>query len=73
MDFTKSISHKNGGIMMVEVKIDDGTAKYLSLFCKRALIDRVRPFSADESEAVKMLEALDNLKLLLEGEGVVAR
>jgi hypothetical protein len=58
---------------MITLKLDEATAARLSLFCKRALIERVEPFSGSEAEARKMFAALDDLGTALEGQGFSPR
>jgi hypothetical protein len=57
----------------VLLKLDKDTAARLSVFCKRAIIERVKPFAGDETEANKMLKALDNLRDALEEQGFSPR
>jgi hypothetical protein len=57
----------------ITLKLEESTAARLAVFCKRAIIERVGPFAADESEAHKMMEALDELRLALETHGLSPR
>jgi hypothetical protein len=57
----------------VLLKLNEATAKRLSVFCKRAFIERVEPFAGSEDEAVKMMEALDDLRAALEEQGFSPR
>jgi hypothetical protein len=58
---------------MIAVKLDEATVKQLARFCKRAMIERVEPFAADEAEAIKMLKALDALGAALADQGFAPR
>jgi hypothetical protein len=43
---------------MITVQLEEKTAGRFAVFCKRALIERVRPFAANESKACRMMTAL---------------
>jgi hypothetical protein len=58
---------------MITVQIDESTATQLAMFCKRATIERVGPFSADEGEAYEMMKALEDLRLILQEQGYFFR
>jgi hypothetical protein len=58
---------------MITVQLDEATAAQLAQFCKRALIERVEPFSADEAEARKMMKALGVLRGALKDRGFAPR
>jgi hypothetical protein len=57
----------------VSLNLDEETAMLLSIFCKRAIVERVEPFASDHGEANEMLVALDNLQDALEEQGFSPR
>jgi hypothetical protein len=58
---------------MITVKLENATAIQLAQFCKRAFPERIKPFTADEAEAYKMMKALDVLREALKDQGVFPR
>lgn len=58
---------------MITIKLDESTATHLAQFCKRAIIERVEPFAADEAEACEMMKALDALREALHSRGFAPR
>lgn len=55
------------------VQLDDVHAEALSQFCKRSFIDRVRIFSASETEAWRMVDAIHELRHALAEAGFALR
>jgi hypothetical protein len=54
---------------MITIKLDEVTAMQLAQFCKRAINERVKSFSANETETNEMMKALNTLREELLKEG----
>ncbi|URK88582.1 hypothetical protein LP421_16105 [Rhizobium sp. RCAM05350] len=57
------------------MELKEPLAKALALFCKRAFIDRIKPFAEEkegDAEAWAMFQALEELRLALKVAGVFA-
>jgi hypothetical protein len=57
----------------MQVELTDEQALALAELCKRAFIERVRPFAADDAEAWQMLEALEQVGRALAQDGYAPR
>jgi hypothetical protein len=58
---------------LITLQLDETTATQLAQLCKRAIIERVEPFAADEAEAYEMTQALDALRDALQSQGFAPR
>ncbi|MBZ9788533.1 hypothetical protein K9B32_00040 [Rhizobium sp. 3T7] len=61
---------------VIELELKQPLAEALALFCKRAFIERVKPFAEEkegDSEAWMMLHALEELRLALKVAGFSPR
>jgi hypothetical protein len=59
--------------MLIKLELTDDHAEALAQMCKRSIIERVRPFAGDETEAETMLEALAVLEKTLADVGFAPR
>ena len=59
--------------VQVALSLDEDTAYALAELCKRIPFSDARSNAVDDSEAYRMLEALDNVRKGLEGAGVYVR
>jgi hypothetical protein len=66
-------TYQDKGGKMITINLDNATAAKLAQFCKRAMLERVEAFAADEAEAYKMMKALDGLKKALADQGFAPR
>jgi hypothetical protein len=53
----------------ITVKLDEHTAMRLAQLCKRAIVERIEPFAANEAEACEMMKAIDALHNALYDQG----
>jgi len=60
-------------INVISLALDDSHAEALAQFCKRSFLDRVRIFSASESEARQMVDAIHELRHALAEAGFAPR
>ena len=59
--------------MLIKLELTDDQAEALAQMCKRSIIERVRLFAGDETEAETMLEALVVLEKTLADVGFAPR
>jgi hypothetical protein len=55
------------------VSLDERAASALAQLCKRTIVERVKPFAANEAEACEMTEALERLGAALSDQGFAPR
>ncbi|ANK89647.1 MULTISPECIES: DUF7706 family protein [unclassified Rhizobium] len=58
---------------VINLTVDDSHAEALAQFCKRSFLDRVRIFSASETEARQMVDAIHELRNALAEAGFAPR
>jgi hypothetical protein len=58
---------------MITVTLEESAASRPAVFCKRVLIERAGPFASGNEEAWKMLRALEDPGVALEGRGFSPR
>jgi len=54
---------------VISLTLDDPHAEALAQFCKRSFLDRVRIFSASETEALQIVDAIHELRHALAEAG----